>query len=509
MTDSSNIHAPVNKSLTSDMLYGLKPAAPTSRSFKQNIPSMNKNVFVAGDQAIFEIPSGRKGTYLDPCQTFFKFSVQTQSTAACAQGGSGVYVDNSAYSFIQRQDIFHSSNSLESINEYGQLANFLLDNTLCQSQKAGLSSMIGSNPHNTFSAEVGAPLVNYTYSPYSYVPGTSPLNSVFQTQVAGDRSGLSMATVGPAIAGVGGINTAVAYTFCLPVLSSLIGVNASKMLPVGKLGNPVRIELYLSANDDAIYAGTSALGATWQIVNFELCCTYVEIDESGFDTVDEPIYICSQSYRQTSASLPALTSGEFTTLLPFRFASLTGLYARFRNIITAAQGANATSGYRKSSSVNPMLGSYYIRVGAQNYPNKPVYLYNGSLVNTGSEGFAELQKSFHSLGSITGDPAYKFHEYNVATTAIGGWNGSFVQASKSNGNIDTFANAFCIGMELQTFSNRNDTILSGISTQNTQMYFTGTFINGQTSCATNMTIDFFGQYDVIFKIEAGIITATF
>ena len=75
MTDTSNFQVPLGKSLTSDMMYGLKPSAPKSRSYRMNIPAMNKSTFVGGDQVIFEIPSGRRGTYLDQSQCYYKFCV--------------------------------------------------------------------------------------------------------------------------------------------------------------------------------------------------------------------------------------------------------------------------------------------------------------------------------------------------------------------------------------------------------------------------------------------------
>jgi hypothetical protein len=151
MSDPSSIQLPVNQALTSDLLYGLKPSAPKSRAYKVNIAPVNKSVFVGGDQIIFEIPSGRPGSYLDNTETYLKFSVQCSSTAAVgantgSASGTGIFVDNSAYSFFQRVDTYHSSNLLESINEYGQIANMILDTSLTQSDKAGLSSLIGTNP---------------------------------------------------------------------------------------------------------------------------------------------------------------------------------------------------------------------------------------------------------------------------------------------------------------------------------------------------------------------------
>jgi hypothetical protein len=113
-----------------------------------NLPPINGSTFTAQTQPIFEIPTGRKNTFLDTSQSYLKFGIQVQTTAACAQGGSGVYIDNSAYSFVNQMTTYHGGNLLEFINEYGQLANYLLDNTLSKSQKAGLSSMILCNPQN-------------------------------------------------------------------------------------------------------------------------------------------------------------------------------------------------------------------------------------------------------------------------------------------------------------------------------------------------------------------------
>jgi hypothetical protein len=227
---------------------------------------------------------------------------------------------------------------------------------------------------------------------------------------------------------------------------------------------------------------------------------------------NEPIYIAGSTFRHASSTLTAAQTGEWTVLLPFRFSSLNALYARFRNQASAAQGANGTAAYRLSSSISPNIGNWYYRIGQGLYPNKPVYQLNGLLVGSGAEAMAELQKSFHSLASVAGEPAYNAREYNVAATAYsnGQWALATVPASKSNGNIDTFANAFSIGLELQTFSNSNDTILSGVNTQNTQMFFTANIYSGLAAGGTiaaptyNYTVDFFASYDFVLEIRDGV-----
>ena len=110
MSDPSSINLPIGQALTSDMLYGLKPSAPKSRFYRINVSPLNKSTFVALDQVIIELPTGRKNTWLDQSQSYLKFSVQCTSTAAANEGGSGIYLEITAYSFIQRLDIYNSSN---------------------------------------------------------------------------------------------------------------------------------------------------------------------------------------------------------------------------------------------------------------------------------------------------------------------------------------------------------------------------------------------------------------
>ena len=390
---------------------------------------------------------------------------------------------------------------METTNEYGQLCNFLLDTSLTQSDKAGLSPLIGTNWNSTI-LTAGASYANNANCP--------------QIQVPGDRSGISFITDTA-------YSTTTPYTFCLPLLSGVVGVNASKMIPVGALNSPIRLEMTLSSNDDAIYYGTAGAGATWQLVNVEFNACFVELYDDILSSQFQsgiPQYISTTTYRQASTYIPSATSGEFTTLLPFRCASLNALYARFRNFSTAVQGANATAAYRKSSSINPNFSSVYFRISSSIYPNKPIYLINGQLVSSGGEGYAELMKSFHALSQSIGNSAITHNNYNVCATATKGWTIGYTPSSKlaqttqSSGatGLDTHANAFAIGIECQSMSNRNDQILSGISTLNSQIFFTAVVNSGATCGGTNnynYTADFFAQLDMILVIQDGVMSAKF
>ena len=504
MSDPNAILLPIHQALTSDMLLVLKPSAPKSRSYRISCAPMNGSKFNGSDQMIFELPTGRKGTWMDQSQSYLKFSVQCTANAACAAGvvTGGIYVENTAYSFIQRLDIYNSSNLLETINEYGQLANFLIDTSLTQSDKMGLSAMIGSNPNDNIQSAVAQGVV---LPAAGALAAPLPVTSV-EVQRAGDRSGMSLAAVqGP----VANYPQAIPYTFCLPLLSGVVGINASKMLPVGKLNAPIRCEFYLATNDDAVYYGVTGVGCVWTITNAEFDVCYVELQD---DSLDAPLaqgeqeYISTITYRQASTIMPANTAGEFTQLVPFRCASLNAIYARFRPYVSNIQGVTASAAYRKSCSVNPNLASFYWRIGSSIYPNKPIYLVNGTTVGTGAEGFAELLKSFHALSASTGNTTLNYGQYTVAQNAIQGWNANVGLGMVNATALGNHYNAFAVGLELQSFSNRSDTILSGISTLNSQVYFTGTTYQ---AAGLQSTVDFFSQMDMILVLQDGVLTAKF
>ena len=131
---------------------------------------------------------------------------------------------------------------------------------------------------------------------------------------------------------------------------------------------------------------------------------------------------------------------------------------------------------------------------------------NGTTVGTGAEGFAELLKSFHALSSSTGNTTLNYGQYNVAQNAIQGWAANVGLGMINSTATGNHYNAFAVGLELQSFSNRSDTILSGISTLNSQVYFTGTTY---AAAGLQSTIDFFSQMDMILVLADGILCAKF
>jgi len=136
-------------------------------------------------------------------------------------------------------------------------------------------------------------------------------------------------------------------------------------------------------------------------------------------------------------------------------------------------------------------------------PQKPVYLYNPNLVGSGAEGFAEIAKSFHAIGSVLCNGSITTSMYNVALNAgVGSWITGFGPLGTSTYPIvTTFGNAFSISQELETFSNRTDTILCGINTNNAPIYLSLNLFGA--TIADAVTVDIFAQMDVILEISDG------
>ena len=194
MTDNQGL-LPNNVGITSDLLYDLKPSSGRGRSYRCSIQPSNKQTFSGGDTAILSIPCGRRGTFLDNQQSYIKYTIQNNEILA----GKTAFIDNNGACVINRLDVFHASNMLESIQQYNVLYSYLLDTQINTSQSYGLSSMFGTA---TDFNRKGYPL------------------------------GLST-----------GANK---ITVCMPILSGVIGLGLDKNLPVGSLNDDIRVEITLN-----------------------------------------------------------------------------------------------------------------------------------------------------------------------------------------------------------------------------------------------------------------------
>lgn len=457
-TDTSQL-LPNSVAVSSDCLFNLKPSSVRARTMRCSIPTSNKATFNPGDLAIFYIPGGRRNTYLDPTQTYIRYTVRNTDTTVSAN--NFIEFDGSGASVINRLDVFHASNLLETVQQYNVLYNYLLDFQYNVAEKTGLANCYGTTNSNSF-----------TYA----------------------RTGLPIGSVATGNS---------QYTVCMPVLSSVFGLTADKFLPIGMLNDDIRIELSWEAQNQGMVYG-SATTAAWTVIQAELVCTIIELSDEGEQMVrsatppEAPIYLHGSSFRHYVSSLNSSTSGVYSTLVPSRFASLKTLILCPRR----STEINDSKSYSISSRINPNISWYWWRVGGAIIPQKYVVLENANTTGSFSEGFIEIMRSFHSLDSSINASSLPQPYYNVTDKAT---DATQLTTGITTG-INSFQNAFALATEMESFAQRSDLLLSGANTLSSQVFFECQI---NTATVSQYTLDFYAQYDVIYVLENGILSARF
>ena len=266
------------------------------------------------------------------------------------------------------------------------------------------------------------------------------------------------------------------FTTCMPVLSGVFGMLAEKCLPLS-LNDDIRIEISLESNDAAVcYAAAYATNGGWTIINVELEAQIIELQHEGMDMInsvtppDQPIYLHSSRYSHTTATVPKDSTGVNTFLVPARYASLKSLWClprRSTEIVSALA-------YSLSSRINPNFQTWYWRVGSLLIPQKPITISNASTTGSYAEGCIECIKAIHGLNNANYGSTIGITQYQVADAADAldgdGALGTY-SVLAPNTAANSYKNAFIIGQELEVFSGRNDTLLGGMNTLGSQIFF--------------------------------------
>lgn len=443
MTDASQL-IPNPTAITSDLNFSMKPIATRCRSYRASILPTNKSQFNQQDTAIIYVPGGRASTYLDCGQTYLRLTIKNTD----ASSTNSLYLDGGAHCIINRIDIFHGSNLLETIQSYNILANYIYDVQASASQRAGLSNTYG---------------FGYT----------------------GDRNGTAL---------IGGNQ----MTFCIPLFSGVLGVLNDKALPLGFLRDDVRMEITFEKNDLAVYSASST--SIYQVVDLQLELTIMELSDEGESMVRQhadpnaPIFMHCSTWKHFTSNLPSGSSGQYATLVPARYASLKQLALAPRRASDQILGS-----YSIGSRVNPNISQYNWRIGSNLIPSKPVVLINSQNTGAFAEAYTEMLRAFHSLHSVSNSSCLGATEYNVCDTKPAG---TTVTTATAAGDT-AYRNGFVIAQECESFANRNDVLVSGMNTLNNQVFFECQ-VNSATS--ESYTLDFFAWHDMIMVLENGVIT---
>ena len=134
---------------------------------------------------MINIPTGRHGSFLNTRMNYLKFRVQITGTDA----GHTIAADFNIASIFSQLEVYHGSNPLEQIHEYGFLVNL-----------------------------------------WHYMTGSAAAHGTTLNLLEGQHG--TTTRTGEGIAGAHANRV-----FCVPLLSGIVGVLQSKYLPTGRRGS--------------------------------------------------------------------------------------------------------------------------------------------------------------------------------------------------------------------------------------------------------------------------------
>ena len=278
----------------------------------------------------FTIPSGMSDSvFMDTTHTTVSFVLTYTVTGAMTGSvGASCNLIGSGASFIDTLTCYSNNQPLETINQYGLLNNFLLNNTVSASERyGGISVSLGAD--------------------------TNSYNGIDLATTAGTYR----------------------YSFCLPLLS-VIGVNTTdKLFPVGSVNN---LQLVLGTANvlpvvsycTTVPTAQPVIGA-FTLSEFQLNMKYIDVGDLSAQMLRQTLqngkwYLRSSTYTNSSVNIPIGTNGAVQSLLQIRNTSVRSIFHQY--------GINASAVCPNGlyDAINPALTSRQCQIGGNFYPNRPL-----------------------------------------------------------------------------------------------------------------------------------------
>jgi len=416
----------------------------------------------------FTIPSGMsQSVFLDPYSTTLSFTLSyTVGTAQAGAAGQIMNLQGSAASFFDTLVLYSNNTPIETINGYGVLQNFLLQNTVNFAERyGGLSVCMGTDTNS--------------------------------------NTGIDLA-----YAGVAGV--VYRYNFTIPLLS-VIGANYDKLFPVGSINN-LQLQMttanLLPISSFATTIPTANTGIyTFSLTEFSLNMKYIDIGEMASQILNQTLqdgkwFLKATTYTNSAVTIPSGSAGNQQLLLQIRNTSVKSILHTF-SIATSAICPNG-----QYDSICPLLTSRQCQVGGSFYPNKPI---NDSA--RPSEGYQYLIQSLAQGGGICKSYGSTINRYNycVLMALVTGQDSTFVvpatgarpNASNSDDtglNIVKFPNSFYCGYDLEKSAG---ILFQGVNTRASPP-FLNLFISnavGGAALASTVSVNAWGMSDVILQVD--------
>lgn len=412
----------------------------------------------------FTIPSGHsQSVFLDPYATTLSFTLSYAITTALSATAPVFTLQSSAASFFDTLVLYSNNTPIETINAYGVLQHFLLQNSVSFSERyGGISVCMGSDTNTATGIDLATAVGTYRYN------------------------------------------------FTIPLLS-VIGANYDKLFPVGSINN---LQLQMTtANQLPITAfctavATQPICAGFTLSEFNLNMKYIDIGDMASQILSQTLqdgkwFLKAVTYTNSAVTIPNGSFGNQQLLLQIRNTSVKSILHTF-SIATSAASPNG-----QYDSICPQLTSRQLQVAGQYFPSTPI-----NDIARPSLGYSYLIQSLTQGGGITKSYGTTVNRatYCVTTAAITGQDTTFSTCASGSrsaitGNDETnatrliasFPNSFFCGYDLEKSAG---ILFQGVNTRSSPP-FLNLFIApvGTVGLTTAVNVNAWGMSDVILQVD--------
>jgi hypothetical protein len=453
--------------IPSNLKFQSKVESASARRYLTQIqPQGGTGNYNPGDTIIINIPT-RNNTALIPSESYLKGSfnliLSGAATSSCLESCGW-------HQFIQRCRIFHGSNLLEDIDNYGQLAKVLYDYQASEDAVKGRFAI------------------------------TTGTNEEYSVATAGAISAATLLNTrsvnrGRALGALGATTTS--FPFAINLVSLAGALSGDRYLPLWEMtGAPLRIELVLQSSliRSMMVEGGSGLNFTASGINY--CGEFLELPDSAISAIkagsSNPLQMVVPSWRTytNSASLANGVQTQVSFPIPAKFSSL-------KNILVVTRQTAGLAAQYPSSHCAFGVGSansigYQFRVGSEVLPS--------TAPTTFPEIYTETIKCFGSVADLQNQPSIDNTAFslNVPNTAAG-----LIEASVED------SGSFTIGIDMEIYQNADKASIFAGTNTNTSDIFSIINYYQNTGGAITVLQTAMASFDQVLVFENGTCYARF
>lgn len=357
------------------------PADPLITRYRSDNAS-----YSSGDIIRIEIPTGGRGQYLLPADSFLSFDFTSRHTAT----GGALSLDGSAYSIFRRARVIHGSTTLVDVQHCGRLWNALRD------------VMVNAAARSADEVRLGL------------------ANAADQNSASAYTAGLTLTD-----------NQTYDAAFPLPL--PLVGTLSKSALPLGLMGaSSLFIELEIAPHAQIVTTrtfttpqGTEGTVTALTLTSFVLSNIYYN---AKITTLDAPYDAALMSvYAGRPLMLPATDYIGEMKVVPSGASTINEKFAFSRSSVNGMlwwlSNANVANGVATSNDLGEgtchrqggALGEYYVAVSGKNL--LPIYCGAGPTgFFKGAVAINQIGRIYNNMSSVDGMGILKYRNFCNATT---------------------------------------------------------------------------------------------